>query len=215
MAWILLPEQVSFSERICWGKDIYNKIEFVGRVWIWRMRRNSIIVKYLWIKDEMKKEAESLRREDSVRGKNNLCTRSQQFLWDLFEKPESSIAARVVSWVSVLFVVISTVAMVLNTMPELEAGKSAEPLSNWMLLYGLLFHLTMWLMIDTGFRGFLSFHFRILIILIILIILSYLINRNSKMPPITCERVPKTRAATQLIIQSYLCLRQFAFFGSP
>ena len=41
-------------------------------------------------------------------------------LWDLIEKPETSRAAQMISNISILFVVISTVGMVLATMPELE-----------------------------------------------------------------------------------------------
>ena len=41
-------------------------------------------------------------------------------LWDLIEKPETSKAAQMISNISILFVVISTVGMVLATMPELE-----------------------------------------------------------------------------------------------
>ena len=41
-------------------------------------------------------------------------------LWDLIEKPETSKAAQVISNISILFVVISTVGMVLATMPDLE-----------------------------------------------------------------------------------------------
>ena len=41
-------------------------------------------------------------------------------LWDLIEKPETSRAAEVISNISIIFVVISTVGMVMATMPELE-----------------------------------------------------------------------------------------------
>ena len=41
-------------------------------------------------------------------------------LWDLIEKPETSKAAQVISNISIIFVVISTVGMVMATMPELE-----------------------------------------------------------------------------------------------
>ena len=42
--------------------------------------------------------------------------RHQKFLWDLIEKPDTSVAAKWMSSISMMFVVVSTVGMTLNTM---------------------------------------------------------------------------------------------------
>jgi potassium voltage-gated channel Shab-related subfamily B protein 1 len=47
------------------------------------------------IEDEMKKEANYLKKEEPDVFAPNACGRYQQFLWDLMEKPDTSIAAKV------------------------------------------------------------------------------------------------------------------------
>jgi hypothetical protein len=46
--------------------------------------------------------------------------RYQKELWDLIEHPEASTAAHIVSYISMMFVVVSTIGMSLNTMPGLK-----------------------------------------------------------------------------------------------
>ncbi|TRZ02439.1 hypothetical protein DNTS_034481 [Danionella cerebrum] len=46
--------------------------------------------------------------------------RCQAFLWKLMEKPESSLAARVIAVVSFMFILLSSVVMCVGTIPELE-----------------------------------------------------------------------------------------------
>ena len=41
-------------------------------------------------------------------------------MWDLVEHPESSCAANLVSFISMMFVIVSTIGMALNTMPGLK-----------------------------------------------------------------------------------------------
>ena len=51
---------------------------------------------------------------------SSYCARYQECLWNLFEKPNSSVSAKVISLISVGLVLLSTVAMCLNTMPEFK-----------------------------------------------------------------------------------------------
>ena len=51
---------------------------------------------------------------------NIIISRFQKGVWDLMEHPESSCAANFVSFISMLFVIVSTIGMALNTMPGLK-----------------------------------------------------------------------------------------------
>ena len=46
--------------------------------------------------------------------------RYQKFLWDLIEKPDTSVAAKWMSSISMMFVVVSTIGMTLNTMETFQ-----------------------------------------------------------------------------------------------
>ena len=48
--------------------------------------------------------------------------RYQKELWDLIEHPDTSTAAHIVSYISMMFVVVSTIGMSLNTMPGLKVN---------------------------------------------------------------------------------------------
>ncbi|CAG0922076.1 unnamed protein product [Notodromas monacha] len=81
--------------------------------------------------EEMRKEMESLRQRDEEEFGEGKCAHYQKFLWDLLEKPTTSLAARVVAVVSILFIVLATIALVLNTIPNLqEVGPNGEPRDN-------------------------------------------------------------------------------------
>lgn len=49
------------------------------------------------VHEEMRKEAESLRQRDEEEFGEDKCSQYQKWLWDMLEKPTTSIAARV-SW---------------------------------------------------------------------------------------------------------------------
>ncbi|KAG1652351.1 Potassium voltage-gated channel protein Shab [Nymphon striatum] len=71
--------------------------------------------------EEMRKEAESLKQRDEDEDfGNGYFAPSKKFLWDLLEKPTTSIAARVVAVISILFIILSTIALTLNTIPDLQ-----------------------------------------------------------------------------------------------
>ena len=55
----------------------------------------------------------------------------QKFLWDLLEKPDTSLGAKAMSSISMLFVVISTIGMILNTMPAFQhTDLTGKPIDN-------------------------------------------------------------------------------------
>ena len=107
----------------------------VNPLWLENCCQNKFLTRKEHIEDEMQKDASLLKKEADEYWGEGCCARSQQFLWDLFEKPESSLAAKVISWVSVLFVIISTVAMILNTMPEFSGppDEDGKPTDNKVL----------------------------------------------------------------------------------
>ncbi len=70
--------------------------------------------------EEMKKEANNIKKEvEEVFGDGKF-VKYQKCLWDLIEKPHTSFAAKIISVISIAFVVVSTVGMTLNTMPAIQ-----------------------------------------------------------------------------------------------
>ena len=79
--------------------------------------------------EEIRKESESLRARD-VEKFTGRFLKWRKKVWDLLEKPQSSKAARVVAVISILFIIISTVALILNTIPEFQYKQPVPSQSN-------------------------------------------------------------------------------------
>ncbi|XP_074641121.1 potassium voltage-gated channel subfamily B member 1-like [Tubulanus polymorphus] len=85
--------------------------------------------------DEIRKEAESLKQREEEDFGTGPFSKWRMKVWDLLEKPQTSTAARVLAVVSILFIILSTIALTLNTIPDIqERGPNKEPIDNHHLV---------------------------------------------------------------------------------
>ena len=84
--------------------------------------------KYLDIKEvvEFKEAWDSARLEEEEDFSGGSCGKYQQRLWDLFDKPHTSIPARVIALTSSLFIFLSVTILTLATLPTFTTEDGAD-----------------------------------------------------------------------------------------
>ena len=83
---------------------------------------------------QMEAQSELLKKDDEEVFWEGCIGKAQKTLWDTMEKPEVSLAAKLVSVTSLIFVVISTAGMCLNTLPSLQGvDEQGNPTDNVVL----------------------------------------------------------------------------------
>ena len=93
----------------------------INEVFLESCCQNKYNIRKEHVLEEMKKEANIFKTEAPEDFGSGKFVKYQMCLWDLIEKPDTSKAASIISNISIMFVVVSTVGMVLATMPALEA----------------------------------------------------------------------------------------------
>ena len=96
----------------------------INEVFLESCCQNKYNIRKEHVLEEMKKEANIFKTEAVEDFGTGKFVKYQICLWDLIEKPETSKAASIISNISIVFVVVSTVGMVLATMPTLEAQQA-------------------------------------------------------------------------------------------
>ncbi len=74
-----------------------------------------------FILEEVRKEEEAEKEKITEQlFEGCFCPKFRKNVWDLMENPHTSLAARLIAFISIFFVILSTVTLTLNTIPELQ-----------------------------------------------------------------------------------------------
>ncbi|CBY09671.1 unnamed protein product [Oikopleura dioica] len=68
-------------------------------------------------------------------GKRTLCVRSREAIWNIFEKPETSLLAKAINVLSIFFILISTISFCLETIPHFQENNCYTGKNNNSLQY--------------------------------------------------------------------------------
>ena len=75
--------------------------------------------------EEMKKEMVNLAKTEADIFPNSKIGNWMKLIWDLMEKPETSIASRIMNFISISMILLSTMGMCLNTI-SIVAGNNTN-----------------------------------------------------------------------------------------
>ena len=73
--------------------------------------------------EEMKKEMVNLAKTEADIFPNSKIGNWMKLIWDLMEKPETSIASRIMNFISISMILLSTMGMCLNTISIVAGNK--------------------------------------------------------------------------------------------
>ena len=88
--------------------------------------------------EEMKKEMVNLAKTEADIFPDSKIGNWMKLLWDLMEKPETSIASRIMNFISISMILLSTMGMCLNTISIVAGNKINQSQSSCCLHYSKL-----------------------------------------------------------------------------
>ena len=95
---------MAFSEDLAyWGID---------EIYLETCCQNKFNLRKEYIEEEIKKELLNIKQEEPDIFPETKCGNYMRFIWDLMEKSETSFAARIVSFLSISFIIISTYELI-------------------------------------------------------------------------------------------------------
>ena len=82
--------------------------------------------------EEMKKEMGNLAKTEADIFPDSKVGNWMKLIWDLMEKPETSVASRIMNFISISMILLSTMGMCLNTI-SIVAGKQDKSITEQLL----------------------------------------------------------------------------------